>query len=69
MPSSNSYKVLLPEWVLKKRELYSFEQFLEEVRTYMQRYPHYIVDSVEGSFAVCVRLDSKNQRERSQGML
>nr|WP_309099094.1 hypothetical protein [Fredinandcohnia onubensis] len=69
MPSVSSYKVLLPEWVLTKKNELSEYQFLKEVQVYMKRYPHYIVDTVEGSFAVCVRLDSKNQGERSLGML
>lgn len=69
VPSVNSYKVLLPKWVLTKKNELNEHQFLKEVQGYMKRYPHYIVDDVDGSFAICARLASKNQKEGSQGML
>jgi transposase len=66
---SPEYKVLLPERILEQRQMIKSVIFRQLVMNYMERYPHYTVNRVEGDFAVCSRkIDYLQNKKRGKGV-
>jgi hypothetical protein len=58
------FRVLLPERILKEKPKVTDNDFLYMAQKYLVRYPDYRLIRVEGSFAICDRVDESRERRR-----
>ncbi|MEH7503260.1 hypothetical protein V7152_14825 [Neobacillus drentensis] len=60
-------RVLLPERIVNEKSNWTDRNFLFMVQNYLLRYPHYKLIRVEGSFAICERVNTiEERRKRSE---
>lgn len=57
-------KVLLPKHLLNLQ--ITHHEFRTEVIKYLERYPNYQLDRVEGEFAICLRMDIQTMKGRKK---
>jgi len=62
-------RVLLPHRIVKEKPNWTERNFLFIVHNYLLRYPNYQFIRVEGSFAICDRVDEVEERRNRNGKI